>query len=272
MVDCAWYTQRNTHTHTHTHMTHQVVDCAWYVRGFCRHGARCRRRHIRKELCGSYMAGFCPQGPGNTFIHTCMHAYIHTWLISSMCLHVCCLLFYVQHVELYACRVTTVNWPFKSLSLSVCLSVSQSARLTDYWLTLALMHAWLMRSMSAWTSEVRNSSLRFKSWFLFFCLSVFLSVCLTDYWLTNMLMYSFRVYIMSSWTSEVGGSPLSFKSWFVCMYACLTVVLMYSFLVCSMSAWTSKVGAAHRGRRREQELWHGRPCFRTLPRMQWIWT
>jgi len=37
-----------------------------YARGFCKHGPKCRKKHVRKELCGSYMAGFCPKGPGQT--------------------------------------------------------------------------------------------------------------------------------------------------------------------------------------------------------------
>ena len=41
----------------------KVVECPWYARGFCKHGPKCRKKHVRKELCGSYMAGFCPKGP-----------------------------------------------------------------------------------------------------------------------------------------------------------------------------------------------------------------
>jgi hypothetical protein len=43
-----------------------AADCPWYARGFCKHGPKCRKKHTRKELCGSYMAGFCPKGPCNT--------------------------------------------------------------------------------------------------------------------------------------------------------------------------------------------------------------
>ncbi len=42
----------------------KVVECPWYARGFCKHGPKCRKKHVRKELCGSYMAGFCPKGAG----------------------------------------------------------------------------------------------------------------------------------------------------------------------------------------------------------------
>ncbi|KAJ1477985.1 hypothetical protein T484DRAFT_1819205 [Baffinella frigidus] len=39
----------------------KVIECPWYARGFCKHGPKCRKKHARKELCGSFMAGFCPK-------------------------------------------------------------------------------------------------------------------------------------------------------------------------------------------------------------------
>ncbi|KAI8803616.1 hypothetical protein BJ742DRAFT_682930, partial [Cladochytrium replicatum] len=41
----------------------KVRECAWYARGFCKHGARCRHKHVRKALCPLYLTGFCPKGP-----------------------------------------------------------------------------------------------------------------------------------------------------------------------------------------------------------------
>ncbi|KAJ5076198.1 cleavage and polyadenylation specificity factor subunit 4-related [Anaeramoeba ignava] len=38
-------------------------QCPWYLRGFCKHGEKCRRPHIRKDPCPNYIAGFCPLGP-----------------------------------------------------------------------------------------------------------------------------------------------------------------------------------------------------------------
>jgi len=36
--------------------------CPWYDRGFCKHGEKCRHRHIKRELCTAFMWGFCPMG------------------------------------------------------------------------------------------------------------------------------------------------------------------------------------------------------------------
>ena len=37
-------------------------DCPWYARGFCRHGAKCNNRHVKKDVCVDYLVGFCPRG------------------------------------------------------------------------------------------------------------------------------------------------------------------------------------------------------------------
>ncbi|SPR01421.1 Cleavage and polyadenylation specificity factor subunit 4 [Plasmodiophora brassicae] len=47
----------------------RVKDCLWYYRGFCKHGPKCRNRHVRNEPCVDYMAGFCPKGPDCKFGH-----------------------------------------------------------------------------------------------------------------------------------------------------------------------------------------------------------
>ncbi|KAJ1971183.1 Cleavage and polyadenylation specificity factor subunit 4 [Dimargaris xerosporica] len=47
----------------------EVQECAWYARGFCRHGPRCRNKHVRRAMCQNYLTGFCPLGPD------CEHAH-----------------------------------------------------------------------------------------------------------------------------------------------------------------------------------------------------
>ncbi|KAJ6245906.1 cleavage and polyadenylation specificity factor subunit 4-related [Anaeramoeba flamelloides] len=37
--------------------------CPWFVRGFCKHGEKCRRPHNVMRACPNYIAGFCPFGP-----------------------------------------------------------------------------------------------------------------------------------------------------------------------------------------------------------------
>jgi cleavage and polyadenylation specificity factor subunit 4 len=44
-------------------------ECAWYNRGFCRHGAACKSRHVRKRLCYNYFLGFCYKGPECEYGH-----------------------------------------------------------------------------------------------------------------------------------------------------------------------------------------------------------
>lgn len=44
--------------------------CKFFVRGFCRHGSGCRRRHqLKDSICLNYLAGFCPEGPRCIFDH-----------------------------------------------------------------------------------------------------------------------------------------------------------------------------------------------------------
>lgn len=44
-------------------------ECPYYARGFCRHGPKCRHRHVRKVACPNYLAGFCKDGPDCVFGH-----------------------------------------------------------------------------------------------------------------------------------------------------------------------------------------------------------
>lgn len=44
-------------------------ECPYYARGFCKHGPKCRLRHVKKEACHDYLAGFCKNGPDCVFGH-----------------------------------------------------------------------------------------------------------------------------------------------------------------------------------------------------------
>lgn len=48
----------------------QAEKCPFYVRGFCKHGNKCRKKHLLKDnICCNYLAGFCPEGPHCIFSH-----------------------------------------------------------------------------------------------------------------------------------------------------------------------------------------------------------
>jgi cleavage and polyadenylation specificity factor subunit 4 len=47
----------------------KIKVCPWYDRGFCRHGALCKNRHVRRVLCVNYLCGFCLDGPTCKFVH-----------------------------------------------------------------------------------------------------------------------------------------------------------------------------------------------------------
>jgi cleavage and polyadenylation specificity factor subunit 4 len=40
-----------------------------YFRGFCRHGPRCRHKHVKRDPCLNYLLGFCPNGLDCEFGH-----------------------------------------------------------------------------------------------------------------------------------------------------------------------------------------------------------
>jgi hypothetical protein len=44
-------------------------ECPYYARGFCRHGPKCRNRHVKRVACPNYLAGFCKDGPDCVFGH-----------------------------------------------------------------------------------------------------------------------------------------------------------------------------------------------------------
>jgi cleavage and polyadenylation specificity factor subunit 4 len=43
--------------------------CLWYDRGFCKHGAACKNKHLRKVICQNFLVGFCPEGPECKYAH-----------------------------------------------------------------------------------------------------------------------------------------------------------------------------------------------------------
>jgi hypothetical protein len=54
--DCLW-------KHVTPEDKERAAECQYYARGFCRHGPKCRNKHVKKVLCLNWLAGFCPQGP-----------------------------------------------------------------------------------------------------------------------------------------------------------------------------------------------------------------
>ncbi|GAM18774.1 hypothetical protein SAMD00019534_019490 [Acytostelium subglobosum LB1] len=53
----------------HLNPEEKVVECPWYARGFCKHGPKCRHKHMKKLLCENYYLGFCPEGPKCKYGH-----------------------------------------------------------------------------------------------------------------------------------------------------------------------------------------------------------
>jgi len=46
----------------HINPEDKMKECPWYARGFCKHGPKCRHKHVKKIACANYLAGFCPEG------------------------------------------------------------------------------------------------------------------------------------------------------------------------------------------------------------------
>ncbi|KAJ2521857.1 Cleavage and polyadenylation specificity factor subunit 4 [Coemansia sp. RSA 2049] len=69
MPECTFFPQNGKCTNgdecpfQHLNPEQRVKECLWYARGFCKHGAKCRSKHVRKLVCPQYRAGFCPLGP-----------------------------------------------------------------------------------------------------------------------------------------------------------------------------------------------------------------
>jgi len=53
----------------HINPEDKVRECQWYARGFCKHGMKCRHKHIKKMMCENYFHGFCPDGTNCQFAH-----------------------------------------------------------------------------------------------------------------------------------------------------------------------------------------------------------
>jgi len=53
----------------HINAEDKIKECAWYARGFCKHGSRCRHKHVKRVACANYLEGFCPDGPNCKFGH-----------------------------------------------------------------------------------------------------------------------------------------------------------------------------------------------------------
>ncbi|KAJ2740243.1 Cleavage and polyadenylation specificity factor subunit 4 [Coemansia sp. BCRC 34301] len=69
MPECSFFsanglcTGGNECPYQHINPESRVKECLWYARGFCKHGVKCRSKHVRKLICPSYRFGFCPLGP-----------------------------------------------------------------------------------------------------------------------------------------------------------------------------------------------------------------
>ncbi|EFA84764.1 CCCH-type zinc finger-containing protein [Heterostelium album PN500] len=53
----------------HLNPEEKVIECPWYARGFCKHGPKCRHKHVKKLLCENFYLGFCPEGPRCKYGH-----------------------------------------------------------------------------------------------------------------------------------------------------------------------------------------------------------
>ncbi|KAJ1674951.1 Cleavage and polyadenylation specificity factor subunit 4 [Spiromyces aspiralis] len=69
MPECWFYTKNGECSngdeciYQHIDPESRVRECAWYARGFCKHGPKCRNKHVRRAICKYYLFGFCPKGP-----------------------------------------------------------------------------------------------------------------------------------------------------------------------------------------------------------------
>lgn len=54
----------------------KIKECVWYTRGFCKHGPKCRNKHVRQVVCQNYLFGFCPKGLD------CSHSH-PKWIINA---------------------------------------------------------------------------------------------------------------------------------------------------------------------------------------------
>lgn len=75
MMKCQFWEKFHECSNPHCMFVHDQKDwnddmCLYYARGFCKHGNRCRKKHVYKtSICLNYLAGFCPDGPNCIFGH-----------------------------------------------------------------------------------------------------------------------------------------------------------------------------------------------------------
>ena len=67
MADCQFWEDnkqcmRDPCDFRHINPEDRIVECPWYNRGFCKRGPKCKRKHIRREMCYNFLEGFCPLG------------------------------------------------------------------------------------------------------------------------------------------------------------------------------------------------------------------
>ncbi|ORY48149.1 hypothetical protein BCR33DRAFT_714568 [Rhizoclosmatium globosum] len=74
MPECWFFSKYQSCTNPECQYLHidpnsKIKECPWYARGFCKHGPRCRNKHVRQAVCQNYVTGFCPKGPECTLGH-----------------------------------------------------------------------------------------------------------------------------------------------------------------------------------------------------------
>ena len=51
-------------------------ECEWYMKGFCKHGNKCKNGHKQKLICPLYFMGFCPFGKECKFEHPSLNNFL----------------------------------------------------------------------------------------------------------------------------------------------------------------------------------------------------
>jgi len=39
----------------HVRQAESTIECPWYKRGFCRHGSKCKHKHLKRKACTNYL-------------------------------------------------------------------------------------------------------------------------------------------------------------------------------------------------------------------------
>jgi len=67
MPECWWFARYGYCTSgdecLYAHPRERKKECPDYMRGFCKLGPTCPRKHVRRVACKLYLSGFCPMGP-----------------------------------------------------------------------------------------------------------------------------------------------------------------------------------------------------------------